>query len=90
MAKPWYFNVRPRYTAGSPAMVDAVTAERVAGEEKRGYERAIEGIYGPEEQHRAICEGLFGIAEKTQEIRGGWKVYDLIMHEQYFRPFKSA
>ena len=45
--RTFFFNVAPRYTSGSPAMVPEETALRVAAQEHRSYEHAIAGIYGP-------------------------------------------
>lgn len=53
-----HFNVRPRYTAGSPAMVSEDIARRVAEEEREDYQRALDGTYGPEAQERARRDGL--------------------------------
>lgn len=39
-----YCQVAPRYTPGSPSMVDRSTAERIATEERAGYQRALEGL----------------------------------------------
>jgi hypothetical protein len=81
------YNVRPRYTGGSPAMVDERTARRVAESEQDSYEAALEGIYGPEYQERADSLGVRGIAEAVYETRKGWEVEDLITGERYLRPF---
>lgn len=73
-----HFNVAPRYTCGSPAMVDHDTAERVAQEERTAYERALTGIYGEEDKLKAETMGLNGIAEAVTERRGGFDVIDMI------------
>src|SRR3990172_8687499 len=90
-----YYNVRPRYTCGSPAIVDAQTAARVARQEKEGFETALSGIYGPEEQARAGRDGLRGIAEAVlkehrQNRRDGFIVRDLITGEEYWRPQRTG
>lgn len=86
-----YYNVRPRYTPGSPAMVDAATAARVARQEKAGYEDALSGVYGVELQTRAQNEGLRGIVERVMRERRmqrqfGFVVWDLLTAEEYWRP----
>lgn len=86
-----YYNVRPRYTSGSPAMVDAQTAARVAKQEKAAYEDALSGDLGAELKERAEREGLKGIAERVmreerQNRVNGFVVYDLILCKEYWRP----
>lgn len=86
-----YYNVRPRYTSGSPAMVDAQTAAHVAKSEKSFYEDALSGIMGTEMRERAEREGLKGIAERVmreerRNRRNGFIVYDLLMCQEYWRP----
>lgn len=81
-----HFNVRPRYTPGSPAMVGMDLAERVAREEARAIRAALEGAYGVEQQKKAQEEGLKGIAEAVYEKGKNWIVLDLITGEQYERP----
>jgi len=86
-----YYNVRPRYTSGSPAIVDAQTAGRVAKQEKEAYEDALTGIFGIELKTRAEREGLGGIAERVMSARrqnrtDGFVVWDLITCTEYWRP----
>jgi hypothetical protein len=87
-----YYNIRPRYTPGSPAMVyDNPTASRVAKSEKAFYEEALTGIMGAELKERAEREGLKGIVERVLRERrenrvNGFVVYDLITCEEYWRP----
>jgi len=87
-----YYNLRPRYTPGSPAMVyDNQTAARVAKSEKSFYEDALTGIMGTELKERAEREGLKGIVERVLRERrenrvNGFVVYDLITCEEYWRP----
>lgn len=94
-------NVRPRYTCGSPAAVTQFVAETVAQEEKRGYERALTGIFGEEELVKAKSLGLRGIVEKVlgeKKAHGspgekkvpGLMVYDLLTGETYWRPLRSG
>ena len=87
----YYYNVRPRYTAGSPAMVDEATARRVAEQEKDAYEAALEGVYGEEDQRKAKALGLRGITERVREAMGRfWEVTDLITDETYMRPILNG
>ena len=86
-----YCNVRPRYTPGSPAMVDLRTASKVAKDEKEFYEYALSGTWGAKEKERAEREGLAGIAEqvlfeKRERRTNGFIVRDLITGEEYWRP----
>lgn len=62
-----YWNVRPRYSAGSPAMVDERTALSVARDEQEEYKAALDGIYGAKEASRARELGLSGIVERIDK-----------------------
>ena len=66
MATPHY-NVAPRYTAGSPAIVDARTAERVAAQEKNAIVSILESYEGERAAERARRLGLRGIVECRTE-----------------------
>lgn len=59
--------MHPRYSAGSPAMVDMVTALGVARDEMRAYSHVLVGYTGPENQAAAQKLGLGGIVEWKQE-----------------------
>ena len=83
-----YYNVAPRYTGGSPAMVSGDIAQRVAVEERDAYERTLEGWYGPDARATAETRGLRRIAEVVTERAGCWIVEDLITGEHYIRPFE--
>lgn len=87
MSKKIYYQVRPRYTPGSPAQVDRETALRVAVEEARAYERTLTGVFGAEETERARREGLGGIAESFSEAKSGFHVHDLITDKRWLRRF---
>jgi len=84
-----HYNVEPRYTPGSPAMVDEATARRVAEEEKQSIEYVLQGYEG--EKNKALAErlGLRGIAEvrveKGSGKKHGWDVLDLCTGERFFR-----
>lgn len=60
-ADPYAYRVEPRYTCGSPALVDLKTATQVAYEEKRAYERCISGRNGKQDRDYAYVRGLEGI-----------------------------
>lgn len=76
-----YYNVAPRYTPGSPAMVGQDIAERVMKEEQVGYRHALDGIYGTEHQRVAQERGLAGIVYTTTERRNAYIKNDLITGE---------
>ncbi len=73
------YYVKPRYTPGSPGMVDRLTADRVADEERAGYEYAVQGTYGEEMKLKAEALGLSGIVETRRGVRNGWEIEDLIV-----------
>ena len=87
--KTWY-QVRPRYTPGSPAQVPQHVALLVAEQEPRFYERALSGAWGESSKVLAEDEGLDFIAYTTTEGRHGkergWLVSDLITEKRHFWP----
>jgi hypothetical protein len=87
MRRNAYFNVRPRYTAGSPGIVPEALACRIAAEEKETYGCYIRGIYGEDEKARAQSVGLGYIVELVGETSKGWEVTDIITKESYLRAF---
>jgi hypothetical protein len=84
-----YFNVVPRYTPGSPAIVPEDIANDVAIEESAAYERALNGVNGADAQARAERLGLRGISEQRTEHAECWVIKDLITLERFVRPFKK-
>ena len=84
--KMMHFNVRPRYTCGSPAMVHGEIARKVAVEEKDAYEQALSGFWGEDEKKRAETLGLDGLAYVMFEEGSGrefrWHVWDLITDKE--------
>jgi hypothetical protein len=87
--KTGHFNVAPRYTPGSPALVSEDIALRVALQERGSIVHALEGAWGENEQAKANRLGLRGIVEYRRE-RGsgknsGWEVIDLCTGEKFFR-----
>lgn len=87
--KAGFFDVRPRYTPGSPGLVDEATAKRVAAEERESYEHALTGIMGETEKTRAEKLGLRGIVQWKQEKgsgkKQGWDVLDLVTGENLWQ-----
>lgn len=83
-----HYNVAPRYSPGSPALVDRETAKKVALDEEDAYFFAMEGRYGAEKQQRAETEGLKGIVEALVETRKGWDILDLLTGDRFTRPFQ--
>lgn len=86
------FNVNPRYTPGSPALVDERTAVRVAEQEVEAYQTLLahpEMI--PADTNMAKLWGLKGIVEEVlrpsrQNRQDGFLVRDLLTKEEYWRP----
>lgn len=64
----WY-NVAPRYTPGSPAMVPSELAERVAQEEKRAYDDTLEWELDPDHS-KAKEKGCAWIVWAQWELHG--------------------
>lgn len=83
MANPIRWNVAPRYSPGSPAQVDFATAQQVAADEQRGYEYALRGVYGEEQQAQARERGLDRIVWSQQEIQNCWRVQDYLTGRTY-------
>lgn len=83
-----YYNVRPRYSPGSPASVDQQIAEMVANDERRGHKAALEGFYGEDRRKAAEEDTLRGLSEQVTERTDCWIVQDLITDERYIRPFQ--
>lgn len=78
-----FFHVAPRYTAGSPALVDEVTARQVAAEEQRAYERYLTGAYGVEERTTAETKGVERIAYATEDKGNVRYITDLISGRRF-------
>jgi hypothetical protein len=81
------FHVRPRYSCGSPALVDRAIALRVVNDERRAIEADLKGYHGVPAQELAQRLGLANIVYHLREHRGGWTVTDLLTGEQYRRSF---
>lgn len=83
-----YYHVKPRYTSGSPAMVDERIARQVVKEEQEEYKHCLEGLYGEEHKLKAMANGLHGIAYTTREVGNTITVTDLITGEvQLKKPY---
>jgi hypothetical protein len=73
------YQVNPRYTPGSPAQVDRMTAERIAAAEGEAYEDLLMEGRDPAGKDHALRLGLSGIVEQLFEGPAGWwTVYDMI------------
>jgi len=83
---PIYFEVRPRYTCGSPGQVSERICAEEALSEQEGYQRALSGVYGEESKAKAEREGLEGICfVRWSKGNKTWR-YDLIMNVKYEEP----
>lgn len=82
-----HFNVRPRYTCGSPGVVGEDIALEVAREEVVLFNAALAGVYGDEDFDRASLVGVEGISMLWVEMPRAWKIYDLITSEIHDSPF---
>jgi hypothetical protein len=81
-----HYNVAPRWSSGSPAMVDRRTAIGVAGDEQSSHSHALQGFYGEDKQRAAQAPGaLSGIVEHRHESGRGWFVRDLLTGEYFYR-----
>lgn len=89
MKKNAMYNVRPRYTCGSPGRVSEDIARSVAEEEKIAFQRHLSGIYGTEKSAKAQKEGLIGIVDVYTEMKGHWVVTDLITGDVYRKYFNE-
>jgi hypothetical protein len=72
------FDVSPRYSPGSPALVDRLTAEKVMRTEREFYAHALEGIYGEAAQQKAQSLGLEGIVVERWESHTHVHTLDLM------------
>jgi hypothetical protein len=78
MTQTVLYHVAPRYTPGSPALVDYETAKRVAREERAA---ADADAYADGDQ-----KDVEGIAYSTLEIRGTVYVTDFLTGQSYRVP----
>lgn len=76
------YHVTPRFTPGSPAMVDFGIAKRVAFQESQSHHRGMR-----DNDERAAALGLQGIAYAMDERAECWIVTDLITNHVYIRMF---
>lgn len=76
------YNVAPRYSAGSPAMVDRKTALGVAEDEIDGHGAALQGIYGIPQRDLARSKGLSGIVTEVAHYSTYTITEDLITGER--------
>lgn len=80
------YNVIPKYSGGSPALVDEATARRVAWQEEQAFQRTIAGAYGPDAAAKAEARGLGNIVLRVIQSRGPrFVVTDIITGEHVER-----
>lgn len=92
-----HFNVKPRYTAGSPAGVDEATALHQAAEEIHFCEMTLTGVFGGIAADQAALQGvgpvqeadgmLYSPAEYVEEHSNHWLVQCLCTGSLFTRPF---
>jgi hypothetical protein len=83
------FNVAPRYSCGSPAMVSEGIAMHVAANEQSAYGYILAGSQGDKGEEEALRDGLGGIVTAMREQpRGkGWDILDLLTGERTLKAF---
>jgi len=84
---PVYYHVAPRYTPGSPAQVNFETAQRVADQERAGYDRYIQEREHDNPQEPETWTGLDGIVEEREERSDCWIVTDMLTGRRFVRMF---
>jgi hypothetical protein len=94
------YNVRPRYTCGSPAQVPLDVALRVIEDEKQAYEQVLEGVEGEARRNVARVAGLApfnvpemgrrGIVEEVEEHSNHWLVKCMLTGELFVRDFPNV
>lgn len=77
------YEVTPRYTAGSPAVVSRAIAEEVARTEREFYHHAKEGYWGCEWRRKAERLGLAGIVKSYLQRGHIYIVNDLLTGTRY-------
>lgn len=82
-------HVAPRYTSGSPALVDDRTAGHVATQERDMARRLNEGVYGDEFKSIYREKGVRGIVYLTWERKGAMWVQDVLSNELFRVPLKE-
>lgn len=81
-----FYNVEPRYSAGSPALVSLGEAAKLAVEEVQFHELHLSGVFGHTHRTRAEQLGLSGIVYARWEAKGKvWRL-DLITGERFMEP----
>lgn len=76
------YNVAPRYSAGSPALVDGPTAGNVAITELQNYTYALSGLWGEDWCRRAQRDGLKTIVEWHTVLHDRIKFVDLLTGDE--------
>lgn len=80
-----YTEIRPRFTSGSPGLVDANLARRVARQEIKSYEAHKTGIYGDDMRVFAEKTGLGGIMIHYTLANSRFRIMDGITEEEIVR-----
>lgn len=76
------YHIRPRYTPGSPAMIDRVAAVRLAQEEAQAYQEALSWSGNPD-YNKAVVQGSSWIVWISWEARGNYHRKCLITGETW-------
>lgn len=76
------YHIRPRYTPGSPAMINRVQAVRLAREEAKAYLEALSRKGNPD-YNKAIVQGSSWIVWTSWEARGYYHRKCLITGETW-------
>ncbi len=82
------FYIRPRYTSGSPAMLDLYECAMVAAQEEEACAQSMTGMYGDERKAFALKHGLSWIAYARWFAGKTAMRHDLITGETIFEPPK--
>lgn len=95
-----HYNVRPRYSCGSPAQVDRATALMVVEDEKRSFEQVLSGAEGEARRNVARVgrlepfnvpdKGRCAIVEEVEEHSNHWLVRCMMTGELFVRDFTNV
>ncbi len=78
------YTVHPRYTPGSPAAVDADTAQRVALDERKAYQEIVAGRWFDDRMQALAREkGLANIVICMEVLQRSLRCYDMLTQERY-------
>ena len=85
-----YWDVRPRYSAGSPAMVDRRIAAKVLIDEWECLEHALAGSYGDAKRDEALADKLAGIVIVSHERGPCVDTWDVITGEAVRKRYRDG